>query len=141
MAQTSGDRPTPGDRPADPSAGTPQRAVFRMPFVAVVLLPILALALVSLQPFWTPNIFAGWPEIADPQALIFSPLSGRLVGRYGSRPSLLVAGATITASAQRASSIWPIRSRRTFDTVTSTPHFSQTMPLYFIRLYLPHRHS
>ena len=29
-------------------------------------------------------------------ALIFSPLSGRLVGRYGSRPSLLVAGATIT---------------------------------------------
>jgi hypothetical protein len=40
-----------------------------------------------------------------------------------------------------ASSICPIRSRRTFDTVTSTPHFSQTMPLYFIRLYLPHRHS
>ncbi|MDH6198378.1 EmrB/QacA subfamily drug resistance transporter [Mycobacterium frederiksbergense] len=29
-------------------------------------------------------------------ALIFSPLSGRLVGRYGSRPSLLVAGAMIT---------------------------------------------
>ena len=40
-----------------------------------------------------------------------------------------------------ASSIWPIRSRRTFDTVTSTPHFSHTMPLYFMRLYLPHRHS
>ncbi|MGV0812229.1 MFS transporter [Mycolicibacterium boenickei] len=31
-------------------------------------------------------------------ALIFSPLSGRLVGRYGSRPSLLAAGATITAA-------------------------------------------
>ena len=31
-------------------------------------------------------------------ALIFSPLSGRLVGRYGSRPSLLVAGATITVA-------------------------------------------
>ncbi|MUL85861.1 MULTISPECIES: MFS transporter [unclassified Mycolicibacterium] len=31
-------------------------------------------------------------------ALIFSPLSGRLVGRYGSRPSLLVAGVTITAA-------------------------------------------
>lgn len=40
-----------------------------------------------------------------------------------------------------ASSIWPMRSRRTFDTVTSTPHFSQTMPLYFMRLYLPHKHS
>ncbi len=40
-----------------------------------------------------------------------------------------------------ASSIWPIRSRRTLETVTSTPHFSQTMPLYFMRLYLPHRHS
>ena len=40
-----------------------------------------------------------------------------------------------------ASSIWPMRSRRTFDSVTSTPHFSQTMPRYFMRLYLPHRHS
>ena len=27
------------------------------------------------------------------------------------------------------------------DSVTSTPHFSQMMPLYFMRLYLPHRHS
>ena len=40
-----------------------------------------------------------------------------------------------------ASSICPMRSRRTFDKVTSTPHFSQMMPRYFIRLYLPHRHS
>ncbi len=40
-----------------------------------------------------------------------------------------------------ASSICAMRSRRTFCTVTSTPHFSQTMPLYFMRLYLPHRHS
>jgi len=32
-------------------------------------------------------------------ALIFSPLSGRLVGRFGSRPSLLVAGTLITAAA------------------------------------------
>jgi EmrB/QacA subfamily drug resistance transporter len=31
-------------------------------------------------------------------ALLFSPLSGRLVGRYGARPSLLVAGALITAA-------------------------------------------
>ena len=31
-------------------------------------------------------------------ALIFSPLSGRLVGRFGSRPSLLVSGALITAA-------------------------------------------
>jgi EmrB/QacA subfamily drug resistance transporter len=31
-------------------------------------------------------------------ALIFSPLSGRLVGRYGARPSLLVAGVLITAA-------------------------------------------
>ena len=40
-----------------------------------------------------------------------------------------------------ASSMWPIRSRRTRARVTSTPHFSQMMPLYFMRLYLPHRHS
>jgi hypothetical protein len=26
------------------------------------------------EPFWTPNLFAGWPQIADPQSLIFSPL-------------------------------------------------------------------
>jgi hypothetical protein len=26
------------------------------------------------SPFWTSNIFAGWPQIADPQSLIFSPL-------------------------------------------------------------------
>ena len=25
------------------------------------------------SPFWTPNIYAGWPQIADPQSLIFSP--------------------------------------------------------------------
>ena len=32
-------------------------------------------------------------------ALVFSPLSGRLVGRFGSRPSLLIAGVMITAAA------------------------------------------
>ncbi len=31
-------------------------------------------------------------------ALLFSPLSGRMVGRYGARPSLLIAGVLITAS-------------------------------------------
>jgi hypothetical protein len=25
------------------------------------------------SPFWTPNVFAGFPQIADPQSLIFSP--------------------------------------------------------------------
>ncbi|HEX2216628.1 MAG TPA: hypothetical protein VHG27_08065 [Xanthobacteraceae bacterium] len=35
----------------------------------------LARALAQGQsPSWTPNIFAGWPQIADPQSLIFSPL-------------------------------------------------------------------
>src|SRR5947207_8547582 len=40
-----------------------------------------------------------------------------------------------------ASSIWPMRSRRTRDNVTSTEHFSQMMPLYFIRLDLRQRNS
>ena len=40
-----------------------------------------------------------------------------------------------------ASSIWPIRSRRTLDWVTSTPHFSQITPRCLSRLYLPHKHS
>ena len=26
------------------------------------------------SPFWTPNIYAGWPQIADPQSLIFLSL-------------------------------------------------------------------
>jgi hypothetical protein len=25
-------------------------------------------------PWWTPNVFAGWPQIADPQSFVFSPL-------------------------------------------------------------------
>src|SRR6516165_2081254 len=38
-------------------------------------LQFLATSLAHGQsPFWTPNIFAGWPQIADPQSLIFSPL-------------------------------------------------------------------
>ena len=40
-----------------------------------------------------------------------------------------------------ASSIWPILSRRTFERVISTPHFSQICPLYFTRLYFPQWHS
>ena len=36
-----------------------------------------------------------------------------------------------------ASSICPIRSLRTLDFVTSTPHLSQMIPLYLIFLYLP----
>ena len=40
-----------------------------------------------------------------------------------------------------ASSIIPIRSRRTFDNVTSTPHFSQITPRCLRRLYFPQRHS
>ena len=40
-----------------------------------------------------------------------------------------------------ASVMWPIRSRRTFERVTSTPHRSQMMPLNFTFLYLPQWHS
>ena len=40
-----------------------------------------------------------------------------------------------------ASSIWPRRSRRTRDSVTSTPHLSQITPRCFMRLYFPHKHS
>jgi len=36
-----------------------------------------------------------------------------------------------------ASSMWPIRSRRTFDRVTSTPQRSHLMPLNLTFLYLP----
>ena len=41
----------------------------------------------------------------------------------------------------QASSMWPMRSRRTLVCVTSTPHLSQITPRCFMRLYLPQRHS
>jgi hypothetical protein len=38
-------------------------------------LAFLARSLAAGQsPFWTPNVFAGWPQVADPQSLIFSPI-------------------------------------------------------------------
>ena len=38
------------------------------------------------SPFWTPNIFAGSPQIADPQSLIFSPAF--LLAYFSPAPSL-----------------------------------------------------
>ena len=40
-------------------------------------------------------------------------------------------------TAGAASSMWPMRSRRTLDRVTSTPQRSQMMPLNRTLLYLP----
>src|SRR5215475_4105569 len=38
-------------------------------------LSFLARSLAQGQsPLWTPNVFAGWPQIADPQSMLFSPL-------------------------------------------------------------------
>ncbi len=39
-------------------------------------------------PFWSPNVFAGWPQISDPQSLMFSPLHV-LLAAFGSAPSAL----------------------------------------------------
>lgn len=38
------------------------------------------------SPFWTPNVFGGHPQIADPQSLIFSP-PYLLVALFGPEPS------------------------------------------------------
>ncbi len=46
-----------------------------------------------------------------------------------------------TCATGTASSMWPMRSRRTLDSVTSTPQRSQTMPLNFTQRYLPQAHS
>src|SRR5215471_18748050 len=52
-------------------------------------LSFLARSLSSGQsPFWTPNVFAGWPQINDPQSLIFSPLHF-LLAWFDSAPSAL----------------------------------------------------
>ena len=39
------------------------------------------------SPFWTPNVFAGTPQIADPQSLIFSPFFLPPPGWFASPPS------------------------------------------------------
>jgi hypothetical protein len=57
----------------------------------------LAHALHSGQsPFWTPNIFAGMPQIADPQSLIFSPFF-LLAAALVPEPSFALADAIIFA--------------------------------------------
>lgn len=89
MAQTSGDRPTPGDRPADPSAGTPQRAVFRMPFVAVVLLPILAafcLGPIATVNVWWALLFLIPVLIAVAVLLTRTEVDGQAITVHGLRP-------------------------------------------------------
>jgi hypothetical protein len=49
------------------------------------------------SPFWTPNVFAGWPQIADPQSLIFSPLH-LLLAAFSPAPSFRAADAVVFAA-------------------------------------------
>ena len=56
-----------------------------------------------------------------------------------SRDGMLLKNQMCTTGA--ASSMCPIRFRRTRLCVTFTPQRSQTMPLYFIPRYLPQEHS
>ncbi len=44
------------------------------------------------SPFWTPHIYAGWPQVADPQSLIFSPLH-LLLALFDPSPSFRAADA------------------------------------------------
>ena len=57
----------------------------------------LAHALHSGQsPFWTPHVFAGMPQIADPQSLIFSPFF-LLAAALVPEPSFVLADAIVFA--------------------------------------------
>ncbi len=61
-------------------------------------LAFLARALHEGQsPFWTANVFAGWPQIADPQSLIFSPLH-LLLATFDRAPSFRAADAVVFAA-------------------------------------------
>src|SRR5262245_5693214 len=52
-------------------------------------LSFLARSLATGQsPFWTPNVFGGWPQINDPQSLIFSP-AHFLLALFDTAPSAL----------------------------------------------------
>ena len=46
------------------------------------------------SPFWTPNVFAGSPQIADPQSLIFSP-PFLLLAMFSAAPSFAAADAVV----------------------------------------------
>jgi hypothetical protein len=60
-------------------------------------LAFLARSLATGQsPFWTPNIFAGWPQVADPQSLIFSPLHF-IVALFVPRPTPWLADVLVFA--------------------------------------------
>ena len=48
------------------------------------------------SPFWTPNVFAGHPQIADPQSLIFSP-PFLLLALLNPEPSFRAADGTVFA--------------------------------------------
>src|SRR5205085_9252581 len=48
------------------------------------------------SPFWTPNVFAGWPNIADPQSMLASPLHV-LLAWISSAPSFLAVDAVTFA--------------------------------------------
>jgi hypothetical protein len=57
-------------------------------------LQFLANALHTGQsPFWAPNVFAGSPQIADPQSLIFSPAI--LLAYFSSEPSFVLVDAYV----------------------------------------------
>ncbi len=47
------------------------------------------------SPFWTPNVFAGAPQIADPQSLIFSP--ALLIALFNPAPSFTTVDAYVLA--------------------------------------------
>src|SRR5499433_4019155 len=49
------------------------------------------------EPFWTPNVFAGWPQVADPQSLIFSPLH-LLFAAFDAAPSFRASDAVVFAA-------------------------------------------
>ena len=64
------------------------------------------------SPFWTPNVFAGWPQIADPQSLVFSPLH-LLVALFAPNPT--------PASVRRGDVRPALRRRRGRDAVVPRP--------------------
>ncbi len=49
------------------------------------------------SPFWTPNVFDGWPQIADPQSLIFAPLY-LIAALFGPNPSFELADGVLFAT-------------------------------------------
>ena len=100
------------------------------------------------SPLWTPNVFAGWPNVADPQSMLTSPLHVLLAlvsAAPGFRPSTASpspisssAGSGSSCISATAAGMWRARSLRRLPSRSAAPrsarlqHTGQVISLAYL---------